>query len=402
MTSHATHPELLVLSVNAGSSSLKLSFWQVGGSQERVVWKGAAEGLGGAESRLWLRPGDAAASGNAGSQAIDRRQPLADVGSALSALLDLCQERGIPAPAAIGHRVVHGGPAHSAPARIDAALLTEIRGLVSWAPLHLPAALDAIDAVTARFPDAAQVACFDTAFHRTLPELAQRLPLPRELWDRGVRRYGFHGLSYEYVVAHLGGDARGRLVIAHLGNGSSLTALRDGQPVDTSMGFTPNAGVMMGTRTGDLDPGVLVYLQASLGHDATSVARLVERQSGLLGVSGSTSDVRQLLERAPHEPHADQALRMFCYGVRKQIGAYAAVLGGLDMLVFTGGIGERAAWVREEVCRELGYLGVAFDAEANAKHARVITEPASRCSVRVVATDEDRMIARHTARLAQR
>jgi acetate kinase len=238
--------------------------------------------------------------------------------------------------------------------------------------------------------------CFDTAFHRDLPELARRLPLPRALTDgAGIRRFGFHGLSYEYVLEHLGPAARGRVVIAHLGNGASMAAVRDGRPIDTSMGLTPAGGFMMGTRTGDLDPGVLLYLMREKGYDADRLDRRVNRESGLLGVSGSTGDVKSLLERRAEDARADLALTMFCYQVRKEIGAYAAALGGLDTLVFTGGIGERAAPVRAEICDGLGHLGVHLDPSRNAAHQSPASVPGAGCQVRIVNTREDLMIARH-------
>ncbi|MEY4579511.1 MAG: hypothetical protein RL701_4214 [Pseudomonadota bacterium] len=385
--------ESRILSLNAGSSSLKFSLWQMGSAEERELWTGAAEGLGGADARLWLR------REGQSTKSLDHKVVMRDVPAAIAALFELCKEQQLATPQAVGHRIVHGGPHHSAPCLIDAALVAELRGLIPWAPLHLPAALAALEATTQHYPTLPQVACFDTAFHRKLPEVAQRFPLPRALWEQGVRRYGFHGLSYEYIVAFLGNELGERTVVAHLGNGASLTALRAGQPVDTSMGFTPLGGVMMGTRSGDLDPGVLVYLLTTCGYDTRSLARMLERESGLLGVSGETSDLKQLLDRREHNPHAAQALESFCYSVRKQIGAYAAVLGGLDMLVFTGGIGERASWVREQVCQPLGYLGIALDLEANthaASHSERISRSESTCQVRVVATDEARMIARHT------
>jgi acetate kinase len=229
-----------------------------------------------------------------------------------------------------------------------------------------------------------------------MPAVAQRLPLPRALWDAGIRRYGFHGLSYEYVVQAVGAAALGRAVIAHLGNGASLAAVRDGRSVDTTMGFTPAGGCMMGTRPGDLDPGVLVHLLAQRGYDAAALERLVERESGLRGVSGLTADMQTLLTRRADEPAAGEAVELFCYSVRKHVGALAAVLGGLDTLVFTGGIGEHAAPVREEICRGLEHLGIRLDARRNAAHAAVVSAAESRCTVRVVPTDEDLMIARHT------
>ena len=253
-----------------------------------------------------------------------------------------------------------------------------------------------MEAVTARFPALPQVACFDTAFHHRMPELARRLPLPRTLWDAGIRRYGFHGLSYEYIVWRLGPAARGRTIIAHLGNGASMAAVRDGMPVDTTMGLTPAGGFMMGTRSGDLDPGIAIYLLRGKGYDADRLERLVNNESGLLGVSESSPDMKTLLELREKEPAAAQAVSMFCYQLRKSIGAFAAALGGLDLLVFTGGIGERAAPVRWEACQGLEHLGLQLDPERNTAHADTVSRPDSRCMVRVIPTDEDLMIARHT------
>ena len=307
--------------------------------------------------------------------------------------------RAFRTPVAVGHRVVHGGPDHTAPERVDTQLLTALRGLVAFASLHLPSAIQGIEAVAARFPGLPQVVCFDTAFHRRMPKVAQRLPLPSDLWHEGIRRYGFHGLSYEYIVATLDAAARGRLLIAHLGNGASLVAVHNGQPLDTTMGFTPTGGVMMGTRSGDLDPGVLIHLMHAKGYDVRQIERLVNHQAGLLGVSGVSSDMKTLLEQQEREPHAAQAVELFCYQLRKYIGALTAVLGGLDTLVFTGGIGERAAPVRWEVCRGLAYLGIDLDPQRNAVHADVISTPGSGCTVRVIPTNEDLMIARHTRTL---
>jgi len=274
--------------------------------------------------------------------------------------------------------------------------MVALRRLVAFAPLHLPSQLQGIEAVAAHFPGLPQVACFDTAFHRRMPEVAQRFPLPRSLWDEGVRRYGFHGLSYEYIVEKLGSAAHGRTIIAHLGNGASLVAVRDGQPVDTTMGFTPTGGFLMGTRSGDLDPGILLYLMNEKRYDARQLEQLVNHEAGLLGVSGTSSDMKTLLEKRDGDSNAAQAVEMFCYYLRKHIGALTAVLGGLDALVFTGGIGERAAPVRWEVCRGLEYLGIHLDPERNALHADPINTPHSLCTVRVIPTNEDLIIARHT------
>ena len=288
------------------------------------------------------------------------------------------------------------------PERVTPAVLADLRAAVPLAPVHLPAALACIEAIRARHPDVPQVVCFDTAFHRTMPAVSRRLPLPRALHERGIRRYGFHGLSYEYVVATIGATALGRAVIAHLGNGASMVAVRDGAAVDTTMGFTPTGGFMMGTRSGDLDPGVLVHLMTHEGCDAAAIERLVDREAGLLGVSGSSADMRTLLERRATDPAAAEAVELYCHQLRKQIGALAAVLGGLDTLVFTGGIGEHAAPVRAEACSGLEHLGVRVDPERNARHDTVISAPGAACTVRVVPTDEDRMIARHTRAVLER
>jgi len=301
----------------------------------------------------------------------------------------------LPAAAAVGHRIVHGGADHIAPEKVDAPLLEGLRRLIPYAPLHLPAEIQGIEAVAARFPELPQVACFDTAFHRRMPELAQRFPLPRIFWDEGLRRYGFHGLSYEYIVDQIGAAALGRAVIAHLGNGASMAAVKKGQPIETTMGFTPTGGFMMGTRTGDLDPGLLIHLLTQ-GYDAFTLEQLVNDQSGLLGVSGISPDMKTLLDRREHDAHAAEAIDMFCYQLRKTIGALTAALGGLDTLVFTGGIGEHAAPVRWQVCQGLAYLGIQLDSQQNERHAPVISSAKSQCMVRVVPTNEDLMIARHT------
>jgi len=377
-----------ILCLNGGSSSVKVALFALDAAETRL-FVGAVEGTDGGARRLWLR-------GTDGGLLADGRIDVAGADGAVHALLDALAAHGAGVPAAVGHRVVHGGPEHAAPERVDARLLAALRRLVPFAPLHLPVALAGIEAVAARLPGVPQVVCFDTAFHRGMPAVAQRLPLPRALWDAGIRRYGFHGLSYEYVVQAVGAAALGRAVIAHLGNGASLAAVRDGRSVDTTMGFTPAGGCMMGTRPGDLDPGVLVHLLAQRGYDAAALERLVERESGLRGVSGLTADMQTLLARRADEPGAREAVELFCYSVRKHVGALAAVLGGLDTLVFTGGIGEHAAPVREEICRGLEHLGIRLDARRNAAHAAVVSAAESRCTVRVVPTDEDLMIARHT------
>jgi acetate kinase len=269
--------------------------------------------------------------------------------------------------------------------------------------LHLPAEIRAIEALRQRWPDCPQIACFDTVYHRTLSEVAQRYPIPQALHEAGIRRYGFHGLSYEYVVTAVGASQLGRAVIAHLGSGASMAAVADGRAVDTTMGFTPTAGLVMGTRTGDLDPGVLVYL-AEQGYDARALGDLVNRQAGLLGVSGTTGDVRELLARREDDLRARLALDVFAWSARKWIGAMTATLGGLDTLVFCGGIGENAAPVRRQIASGLEHLGVHVDEERNAHaaHDAIISPDGQACVVRVVHTDEERMVARHAWRLATR
>jgi acetate kinase len=377
-----------ILSVNSGSSSIKFTRFRMGGGQETPIIEGAVEAIGLPQARLWLRD-------DKGRESRYERD-LPDHHRAFAAAFAAMEERHPEPMDAVGHRVVHGGPAHQRPERVTPELLDRLEQLTPLAPLHNPPALDGIRAIAALRPAVPQVVCFDTAFHRRMPLIAQRLPLPGDLWRDGVRRYGFHGLSYEYVLQSLGNDARGRVIIAHLGNGASLVAVRDGHPLDTTMGFTPTGGVMMGTRSGDLDPGVLLYLLKSRAYDAERLERLVEHESGLLGVSGTTSDMAALLARSDSDEHAALAVELFAYLVRKQVGALAAVLGGLDRLVFTGGIGEHAAPVRWAICRGFEHLGIRLDPHRNEQNAADLTADGARCRVLVIPTNEALMIARHT------
>ena len=379
-----------ILAFNSGSSSLKFAQYEFNGARERLLLRGETENIGAQSGRFWLRDAD-------GDSIVDEVRAIPDHETAVRMAFDELKKRKYASPSAIGHRVVNGGARYSAPQKITLQVLSQLRDLIPLAPVHLPAEIKIMEAVASLAPQIPQVACFDTAFHRKLPEIAQRLPLPRRLFDEGIRRYGFHGLSYEYVLLQLGAAAKGqRLIIAHLGNGSSLAAVKDCLPVDTSMGLTPTGGVMMGTRSGDLDPGVPIYLLREKRYDAAGLERLVDFESGLLGVSELTSDMKTLLAKRGSDLRADQAIAMFCRSVRKQIGAFAAVLGGLDLLIFTGGIGERAATIREEICRDLDHLGVRLDAARNNAHADVINSAQSTCQVRVIATNEELMIARHT------
>jgi acetate kinase len=387
-------PDCDVLSLNSGSSSLKFALYRMSAERQSLRVRGAFEGLGQPNGRFWLEGSQAGALEDVIGIFRDRRDAVRRMFEALDA-------HGLRRPDAIGHRLVHGGPDYAAPQRIDASLVDVLRRLVPLAPLHLPGEIALIEAVQVHFPDVPQVACFDTAFHRAMPELAQRLPLPNDLWSANVRRYGFHGLSYEYVLGVLGSAGQGRTIIAHLGNGASMVALRDGRPMDTTMGLTPIGGVVMGTRSGDLDPGVLLYLIREKGYDAARLERVVAEQSGLQGVSGSTSDMKTLLESRTHDPRAAMAVAMFCYSIRKHAGALAAVLDGVDTLAFTGGIGERAAAVRSEICDGLQHLGIRLDPQRNADHADTISTLSSACTVRVIATNEDLQIARHTYAIIQ-
>lgn len=377
-----------ILCMNSGSSSLKFSLYELGGAEERLLAQGMVERIGLDDGAISLRV--------AGNAPVGEKGQFPDHESAVSRSFTLLEEKDVSRPQAVGHRVVHGGPKHTAPEKVDSGLLALLRELVPFAPLHLPSALQVMEDIQHRFPDLPQVACYDTAFHRGMPEVAQRFALPAQYWDEGVLRYGFHGLSYEYIVKALGPAAAGRVVIAHLGNGASMAAVKGGQPLDTTMGFTPTGGFMMGTRSGDLDPGVLLYLMREKAYNAERIEQLVNHEAGLLGVSGLSSDMRTLLEQRESQPAANLAVDMFCYQVRKSIGSLSAALGGLDTLVFTGGIGEHAGPVREEICAGLGYLGIRIDPSLNREHADTISTSESSCSVRVLPTNEDLMIARHT------
>ena len=324
---------------------------------------------------------------------------------AVGILMDWIEERiGRGELTAVGHRVVHGGPKYSQPQRITAEMVEELHQLSPFDPEHLPEEILLTEAFHRRFPDLPQVACFDTAFHHDLPRVAQLLPIPRRYEAQGVRRYGFHGLSYAFLMGELarlaGAEAaQGRVILAHLGNGASLAAVRDGKPMDTSMGFTPTAGVPMSTRSGDLDPGLVWYLARTEKMSAKQFNEMVNFQSGLLGVSETSSDMRDLLEHEAQDVRAAEAVALFCYQVKKWIGAFAAALGGLDTLVFAGGIGENAPIVRARICDGLEFLGVELEEKRNAANEGMISATASRVAVRVIRTDEELMIARLVCRV---
>lgn len=387
-----------VLVLNAGSSSIKFALYEPTARAElRAGPSGEVSGIG-TVPRLSIRAAD-------GTRQAERELAV-DLGATHRAALVVIRQwlaetqRDMRLVAA-GHRVVHGGGRYTQPVRIDAEVLRDLEALVPLAPLHQPHNLAAIRAVLELQPDLPQVACFDTAFHRSQPDVAQSFALPRSLTDTGVKRYGFHGLSYEYVASVLPTLspqlAAGRVIAAHLGNGASLCAMQDGRSVATTMGFTALDGLVMGTRCGSIDPGVLLYLLTDRQMDVPALEKLLYHQSGLLGVSGLSSDMRTLLDS--DEPHAAEAVELFIYRIGREIGSLAAALGGLDALVFTGGIGENSGVVRERVCRAAIWLGVHLDPEANRRAAACITSAASPVSAWVVRTDENLMIARHAARI---
>jgi acetate kinase len=381
-----------ILSFNSGSSSLKFAIHEFSAGAEKLLAEGAAEGVGSESGRIWIRTG-------AKRMLSDSTRGLAGFDQAFHALFDEMDRLRIRRPDAVGHRIVHGGPHHFAPERVTTALLDELRKIIPFAPLHIPVEIQGVEIFESRFPDRPQVACFDTGFHRRMPEVARRFAIPGSFRREGIYRYGFHGLSYEYILETLGPEAPARIAIAHLGNGASIAAVREGAGIDTTMGFTPAGGFMMGTRTGDLDPGVILFLLNEKGYGGARLERLVNRESGMLGVSGISSDVKTLLEKRESNQDAALALDIFSYQVRKAIGAMAAALGGLDLLVFTAGIGERAAPIRFEICRGLEHLGIKLDPSRNDAHADPISTSDARCAVRVIPTNEDLMIARHTRRL---
>ncbi len=382
----------LILTVNGGSSSIKFALFEPGDPPRRVQ-SGQIERIGQATASLLV--------GDAAPKDID----APDHAAAVQVLMDWLEAgAGAGALTAVGHRVVHGGPAYSAPQRISADMVEELRRLSPFDPEHLPEEILLTEAFHRRFPDLPQVACFDTAFHHDLPRVARLLPIPRRYEALGVRRYGFHGLSYAFLMeelARLAGAqaAQGRVVLAHLGNGASLAAVHRGKAVDTSMAFTPAAGVPMSTRSGDLDPGLVSYLARTENMSAQQFNEMVNFESGLLGVSETSSDMRDLLKCESQDVRAAEAVALFCYQVRKWIGAFAAALGGLDTLVFAGGIGENAPIVRSRICAGLGFLGIELGEKRNAANEGVISAAASRVAVRVIRTDEELTIARSVCRV---
>ena len=386
-------PAILVL--NVGSSTLKFALFPVAGDDEpllRGVLEYSGPEGGGGEIRI---------TGTDGHPEDSRRTVVTRASATTELLKYLGDLWGLASIKAVGHRLVHGGPSLRAPVRITAEIRAQLDGVIPLAPEHLPTELRAIDEVSRVAPTMPQVACFDTAFHSSLPTSARLFGLPRSLAESGVVRYGFHGLSYDYVTDTL--RRRGllprRTIIAHLGSGASLAAILDGVSVDTTMGLTPTGGVVMSTRAGDLDPGVMLYLLRSRGYTPDTLDEAVNERGGLLGISESSADVRELLASAATDSRAADAIGIFCYQLRKVIGGYAAALGGLDALVFTAGIGERSAEIRGRICEGCEFLGIEIDQDLNRENAATISTAASKVVVRIVKTNEEAMIARDTRKL---
>ena len=378
-----------ILVLNVGSSTLKFALFPVADSDDALL-RGVLEYSGPNGGRIRIT--DAQGRDDSRPSGVTRE-------TAVSELLEYLKANSVFASIqAVGHRLVHGGTRFREPVRIDADVRTSLDEVVPLAPDHLPTELNAIDQLSGAAPSLPQVACFDTGFHSTLPTVARLFGLQRSLATSGVVRYGFHGLSYEYVARtlRLRGELPDRTVVAHLGNGASITALLDGLSVDTSMGLTPTGGVLMGTRSGDLDPGVMLYLMRSHGFSPAALDDAVNHRGGLLGISESSSDVRRLLGVALADSKADEALGVFCYQVKKVIGSYAAALGGIDALVFTGGIGEHSPEMRQRICDGLEFLGIEIDPARNGDNAATISTSRGSVAVRIVKTDEEAMIARHT------
>ncbi len=385
-----------VLTINGGSSSIKFALCEVGATVKRRLY-GKLDRIGMSGTKLTFSDSTGDHQG---------RQSIAvnDHASAANDLMDWLEAQdGFASVEAVGHRIVHG-MMHTEPELVTDELLEELHRLGPYDPEHLPREIELVELFRQRHPQLPQVACFDTAFHRDMPRVAKLLPIPRRYDAKGIQRYGFHGLSYAYLMeklVQLGDPAAtmGRVILAHLGNGASMAAVRDGRSIDTSMGFTPTAGLMMSTRSGELDPGLVSYLARSESMTTTQFQAMVNHESGLLGVSETSSDMRDLLDLETHDVRAAEAVALFCYQAKKWIGSYAAALGGLDTLVFAGGIGENCPVIRQHICEGLAFLGIELHEEHNAKCAAVISADSSRATVRVIRTDEELVIARSVCRL---
>jgi acetate kinase len=387
-------PGSTVLALNSGSSSLKFGLYRVDSSRAETLLVGEAESIGEEKGKFTAQDSRAKSPLSKTVAIPSQREAIIRIGRLLA-------DAKLPAPDAIGHRIVHGGPKLRRHCLIDGPVLRELEAATAFAPLHMPSALAVIRFAQEHFADLPQAACFDTAFHAGLPDLARVLPLAKELRAEGVQRYGFHGLSCESILRQLGKPMPERIIIAHLGNGASVTAVKNGGSIDTSMGLTPTGGVIMGTRSGDLDPGLLVYLMREKKFDSAMLEELVDRGSGLLGISGVSGDMRILQTAAAANADARLAIDMFCYSVRKQVAAMIAALDGVDLIVFTGGIGENDGTVRAAICGGLAWSGISLDEARNRSAANPISAPTSRCAVQVLRSQEDEQIARHSWMLSR-
>jgi acetate kinase len=382
----------LILTINGGSSSIKFAVFEAGNTLKRIL-AGSLERIGQSEATFAVHSHNKADNFSKSVSAEDHTE-------AVGVLMDWIERQSrFSELTVVGHRVVHGGPKYSQPQRITADMVAELHQFEPFDPEHLPEEILLTEAFYRRYPDLPQVACFDTAFHRDLPRVARILPIPRRYEARGVHRYGFHGLSYAFLMEQLArvagqNAAYDRVILAHLGNGASLVAVHEGKPIDTSMGFTPSSGVPMSTRAGDFDPGLVWYLARVENIHPKQFNQMVNLQSGLLGVSETSSDMLNLLEQESEDVRSAEAVALFCYQVKKYIGAYAAALGGLATLVFTGGIGEHASTIRWRVCSGLRFLGIELDDKRNAANEAVISTENSSVIVRVMHTDEEWMIAK--------
>jgi len=389
-----SQPPIRILTVNGGSSSIKFALFEAEGSL-RTILEGKIE-------RIGLPEANFAVKGLNKEDNVSRQVAAPDHAAAVERLMDWIDERfNQEELSAVGHRVVHGGPNYSEPQRITKGLIEELHKMELFDPEHLPEEILLAVAFHRRFPDLLQIACFDTAFHHDMPRVARLLPIPRRYDRKGVQRYGFHGLSYSFLLEELEREAgpkaaRGRIILAHLGNGASLAAVRDGRPIDTSMGLTPTAGIPMSTRSGDLDPGIIWYLARTEKMSAKQFNEMVNFKSGLLGVSETSSDMRDLLSREKEDHQAAEAIALFCYQVKKWIGSFAAALRGLDTLIFTGGIGENAPLIRWRICEAMEFIGLCLDPSLNDVNSAIVSRKDSPVTVRVMRTNEEFMIARYT------
>jgi acetate kinase len=386
----------LILTLNGGSSSIRFALYEMGASLKRVL-SGKIDRIGQPGATLSFHHDQEEREESVVVNAVDHK-------AAAHCLMDwFSKQSDYLSIKAIGHRVVHG-MRHTEPELVNEALLQELRSISAYDPEHLPGEIELIEVCRERHPELPQITCFDTAFHTTMPDVAKRIAIPRRYQSRGVQRYGFHGLSYSYLIKELKelGDpaaSNSRVILAHLGNGASMAAVRDGQSIDTSMGFTPTSGLIMSTRSGDIDPGLMSYLARIEGMGVSQFQQMVNHESGLLGISETSSDMRDLMAHETSDSRAAEAVESFCYQAKKWIGSFAAVLGGVDTIVFAGGIGENCPSVRSRICADLEFLGVELDEPQNATNESMISTLASRVAVRVIRTDEELMIAQSVSRI---